>query len=497
MDGTEPSAEQKARLHKVADLLLDIYKTLAEMRYIDPQGIRPGPHNITAIRPLYEKFGLDPAVVYLYSILPYIDTDVAGNSDFFHGGAFANFLDPEDVEQGRDPMYGSPEGDDYESEDGPYMRPWVTPLSMMGNHQSVIIYDARLHRIWIIDQESWDTTDPKAVKGLKASKTDKNRNSYVAIPNRPAEEVLGDINTWFRTLEELPGSNGEQSGGEWNSWDEVLDLRGLYRKNGWPDNFDGDAFQVDQARGYAASMAKDHSEQPVKEVRKFTSWAKFGDQDVHRARDALAKATTEDEEWSSRYTIWSTEQRIARNQEEIKKAEEEAERLCPGGVCQKREDLPLWEFEQLWHEYRWKKESVDNARNWAEGSKDEPEREREFLIEQRRNEKEALVYQKAYEASKADAERLCPGKTFESATGIKSLGRKDTLSSIQDQKDIIFRMERELEKTREWLAQVPQNAVKTRETVTNDIKGYEEGIDGARKSKERDEKWLAEHGNTD
>ncbi|GFG26696.1 hypothetical protein IFM61606_06690 [Aspergillus udagawae] len=84
MDDQLPQ-DQKARLHEVADLMLEIYQILAQMRYLDPAGIEQGPHNIDHLRPLYEKLKIDPAIIYLYSILPYVNTHVAGNMDFFHG----------------------------------------------------------------------------------------------------------------------------------------------------------------------------------------------------------------------------------------------------------------------------------------------------------------------------------------------------------------------------------------------------------------------------
>ncbi|KNG89665.1 hypothetical protein ANOM_002299 [Aspergillus nomiae NRRL 13137] len=247
------TSTQKANLHEVADLLLEIYQTLASMRFLNPAGIIKGPHNIDSVLNLYEELGLDPSIIYLYSILPYIDCRLAGQTDFFKGGIFADFRQAEDIEQGRDPFYICPGDDDYEDEDGPYMRPWVTPLSLIGNHQSVILYDARRHRIWIIDQESWNTSDPAlgnmpdSVAGdeYECGEKSNNDNSFQHVPSRPAGDVLRDMVRWYRSLEIMPGG-GENTRPEWN-YDE-LPLRELYSKHGWPDNFNGDAFVADQLR---------------------------------------------------------------------------------------------------------------------------------------------------------------------------------------------------------------------------------------------------------
>ncbi|KAE8168559.1 hypothetical protein BDV40DRAFT_307227 [Aspergillus tamarii] len=252
------SSKQIANLHEVADLMLEIYQTLANMRFLNPAGIIKGPHDINNVRELYKKLDLDPSIIYLYRILPYIDISLAGQTDFFQGSIFADYRQPEDIEQGRDPFHIMPGDDGYEDEDGPYMRPWVTALSIIGNHQSVIVYDARRHRIWIIDQESWDTTDP-AIRGnpyrvdgeeYECGERSDNENSFQHIPSRPAGDVLRDIIRWYRSLEILPGG-GENSGQEWDS--DELPLRELYFKHGWPDNFNGEAFRVDQLR-HAASI---------------------------------------------------------------------------------------------------------------------------------------------------------------------------------------------------------------------------------------------------
>lgn len=96
----------------------------------------------------------------LHEVADLIDTTGAVKVDFFHGCGFADFRTTSDVKQGRDPFYADSEKD--------AMRPWMTPLSMMGNHQSIIIYSARKHCIWILDQTSGRSSD----HGLLGQATD-------------------------------------------------------------------------------------------------------------------------------------------------------------------------------------------------------------------------------------------------------------------------------------------------------------------------------------
>ncbi|RLL94672.1 hypothetical protein CFD26_102503 [Aspergillus turcosus] len=400
--------DQKARLHEVASLILGIYQTLAQMRYLDPAGIEQGRHNIDNLRPMYKTFNLDPAITYLYSILPYVNCHVAGNQDFFHGGEFTDFRREDDIMQGRDPFYAMPVGEDYDSENGPYIRPWMTLLSRLGNHQSVIIYDAQRHRIWIIDQQ--------------CKQEGKNSMSIERIPSRRAGDVLRDIGGWYRSLDELPG--GEHCGSEWSRYDRPL--KELYRGYGWPENFDGDGFQVAEARAHCASTAKNTAEEPLRSVEKFKRWRKLAEGCISAHQAELVAAKSMDEEWAVRFKLWREEQWSARNIKWLTEAEQEAERLCPGGICQRKEDLPLWELERLRNEYKWRQERVETYRNWVEESIDtDPDRARYYRISLQQAKREAAIYQKAYEAAQADAERLCPGRTFQSATGVASLGRME------------------------------------------------------------------------
>lgn len=423
MGTNEPSPRQKARLQQVADLMLDIYETLAEMRYLDPVGIERGPHNIEGLRGLDEELGLDPSIIYLYSILPYINTDEAGKLDFFHGGTFADFRNPDEVRQGRDEFFAEPEGDNFDDEGGPYMRPWFTPLSHLGNHQSVIIYDARKHRIWIIDQEGGDSTD-LALKNVPGANTEPpNCNNRIeCVASRPATDVLWDINRWFRTFEDFPGSNGDNLDAEWSPWD--IDLKALYQKHGWPDHFDGDAFQVDQARAAAAIYAKGLAEGPLRELETFQRWESSVKEEIEKYRNDIRLAKTKEKGWDAKYE--QTRKRKAVITEKKEEAQRGVDRFCPNGLCQKKEDLPLWEAEALREEYEWAQDDLNKVT-------DDPEMARENHIHFRHAEQAFKIHKKAYEDSKAEAELLCPGRTFESATGMKQLGQwRDLVAESQE-----------------------------------------------------------------
>ncbi|KAF2446040.1 hypothetical protein P171DRAFT_430277 [Karstenula rhodostoma CBS 690.94] len=572
-------AEQKERLHEVANELLNIYQTLVDMRYVDPEGLIRGPHELSEkLLTCYAQCELDPAIIYLYSIMPYIDGAETDAEDFFQGGAFFNQLSIRDVERGRDPRYLSPKGG-FDDEEGQYMYPWYTPLSNCGNHSPIIIYDAKEHRIWIVDQIDGCTTDPvyrKGWYGESESEKDEasnwgdsgssdwsgdggseeemnfsdgasegssefwndeddigetreidtmiedqaevieydegfehveeleewereeaaavnNRNSLEPIRSRPAGDVLRDINCLYRALKELPGQ------GEYSGWMEPAILKPLYLKNGWLDEFNGEQFEIDVARAYATERARYFAEEPLRQVKCYAGWAERAGTDIERYTKKNAEAQTPGDEWTTRFELWKAEERSERNARDLKMAKEKAEKLCPNGVCQKEEDLPLWQVEQLRVETQGKRESAQRNDHvtFAEQFKDNPERIRHMEGRHRRAQKQWAVYEEAFVASKFDAEHLRPGVTFQEATGIKSLGREDTLSSIASQKNVIEYLERYVQSVRDFAKTVPQNALAGIAAVEIEIQRNEKSLTDSRKRLKGSEKWLAEHGNTD
>lgn len=549
------SAEQKANLQEVADLMLQIYETLAEMRYLDPKGIIHGPHNLSHLSSM--KNDLDPTILHLYSILPYVDQEESGQTAFFHEGQFADFRNTEHVKRGRDPFYKDPESEDFEAENGPYMRPWATLLSNLGdNYSTVMIYDARLHRIWAIDlwgnqkdpelcskrgtayevpksdwgsdssgefecedalscvsedsSEFWSDGSEFSSMELELLQRDqrdesisfdegfecvgsneqreaeeatrsKNEHDFYHVRSRPAGEFLRSVNQWYRELKEVPGQ-GFDAGREWMERDI---LKPLYERNGWPDNFDGDAFKIDQARTYCAQRAKSRAEGPLRDVDCDEGWLEDEERDVERLKQQLTDAEDEDERWMAQFKLWQVEQSNARNIEDLRDRKEKAELQCPGGVCQREEDLPLWEMEMMRVETQGRYVAVNRSR---------PE-----SAAQRHARKKAAVYQAAYEASTADANRLCPGRTFEQATGIKSLGRCDTKTNIEHSKYSIECTKGEIQKLKDWTTQLPegQDLPKTRQLIEHEIAENEKSLINSRKGLERSENCLAEHGNID
>lgn len=312
MDSLNVSEAQKAKLQIVADQLSQIYKTLARMRYLDAEWIIPGPHDISANFAAYRAHGLEDSIIYLYSVLPYIDREFSGQVDFYEGGEFIDFRDPACLAQSREPLYT----DDEERE---RMKPWMTPLSMGGNDGVAIVYSAKTNRIWMRTSAYPGSVDPVIMSGnydcaeseTSGSGTDDEDNdeedednTYSEDDARAATVVLRDINRWFLELKALPGC-GEYSSPMW----EKTVTKPLYERFDWPSqNFDGDAFLVALLRADAqanCSMSNNTLldlqgiRHELKEYEDPSFW-KYWEDRIH------AQSNPE-EQWQARYQFWFQE----------------------------------------------------------------------------------------------------------------------------------------------------------------------------------------------
>ena len=478
----DPLGDQRARLHNIADLMLAIYETLADMSYLNRSGIEVGPHDLSKLQPILDEYNLDldPAIVYLYSILPYINCEVAGQSDFYKNGQFVDFRHLPFLEWGRNPLYAEIEDNaGEEDQNGPYMKPWYTPLSFLGNHYTMLVYDAREHRIWVLEHDWTGSSDP-LLKDIPVKNPTKNENSFEYIPNRPAEDVLRDINKWYRELEEIPGGDDAEG-----TWSREIDLASLYRKNGWPDRFDAEGFRAEQCRKYEALMAKHSADQPLNEVNKFIKWSQSDQHQREQRQRILESAVTADDIWMAKFNIIDAEIGLVINAEDRKRAEIRAARLCPGGVCQREEDLPLWEVEFL----RRAIEGMEGRVTFGEtmrtqqGNNLRPRAEQMLKKLVRQAEERIPVYRKALEAAKADVDTFCSGRTPQSVLGMAELFFKpDVEKSIEGTGASISNLNIYLNGLTDWARniQLPDEAIKTKAALEDKIQKTERELKEAK-----------------
>lgn len=356
MDALDIPLKQKARLQRVADLLLVIYKTLVEMRYLEPSELEAGPHDVSELLPLYESHGLAPAVIYLYSILPY----VRRGKTFFQGGEFADFRNEDHVERGRDPLCNWPEGDDPniasryqdvesddEDEDGDEEgvnadddSTGVENANDDGSGDEGVEedeeegYDDDDADSGVSDMEEEDGDDEDEDDDDEVDNGVVEEDGTIAqYDARSAAAVLRDINRWYRNHETPFLSRDED--GAWRDKDEDghhdVPLAELYKQHGWPDDFDGDAFEVALERRHASARVKSAAEWTESKVISLKSQLERLDQNMEPCRARVASAETPGEQWTARWELFCGERgredlaRRARGEEEL------CEREFPGG----------------------------------------------------------------------------------------------------------------------------------------------------------------------
>ncbi|KAI5359223.1 hypothetical protein Slin14017_G101250 [Septoria linicola] len=320
------TSNQRQLLHEVADGLLDIYQTLVRMQYLEPERVHRGPHDLSAHQELYESLNLDVSIIYLYSIMPYVDAGRVTEIDFFQGSYFSNFRNKAEMEQGRHPMYG---------DDEDLLRPWMTPLCGLGNHYGMIVYDAASHGIAMCHQDGGPSSDQQmgaTEQQLENSDPDEgyssegedmwieddeeeennDRNEWDEMEMRPAKSVLRNMVSRFEDLTELPGT-GENSGYKQMWQADVIKL--VYRKHGWPGaDFDGHAFRVSRVRADADKSAREERDKILEEVRHLK---------------LLDEAVNDDERWLARLHLYHVDQGQRNNCSRLADAEADLERLTP------------------------------------------------------------------------------------------------------------------------------------------------------------------------
>ncbi|CAG9950890.1 unnamed protein product [Clonostachys rosea f. rosea IK726] len=269
-------------MQEVGDLVTDLYETLAEMRCIEPADIKRGPHNITLPGDTGDSSynRIDPAIANLYSILPYVEYKFSGHRNFFRGSFFLGFRRERHRRQSRGPFRVIPNTDrDFNTTNGPYTPSWVTPLSVIGTRPVSILYNARQHRIWILNVEEHRSAD-LALEGVEPSPARgiDNRWAFDHLPSRPAPDRPQGHEAVVSRIQSRPDSL-RSSGGE----AKLEERMRLFQKHGWPDAFDSKAFQMEPVRKNSARLAAWHAEAPLRVMKRLeddseraSRWAEVG-----------------------------------------------------------------------------------------------------------------------------------------------------------------------------------------------------------------------------
>jgi hypothetical protein len=126
---------------EIVDLMTRYYQLLSQMRYFPESCIKHAPHDPPVDAEFAASLGMEPQVIELLQLLPYVD-GLHNEDEFIMHGSFADFRKRSVLEQSRDPKFIRPEKG-FDIENGEYVRPWVLVVTECGNRGTVVYYDTR------------------------------------------------------------------------------------------------------------------------------------------------------------------------------------------------------------------------------------------------------------------------------------------------------------------------------------------------------------------
>lgn len=487
-------AKTVLQLHQVADLMLEIYQTLARMQYLDEEGIEKGPHDITNLLPEYGERGVHPSIIYLYSILPYVKPPVS--EDFWQHGEFADFRCAHKMEESRDPLWS-------EGEEDERIASHMTPLSFVGGgHATAIIYSARIHAIWMFGQGDSGSSDPMLQSGdYRLSLQGQGEHGIFSnLQGRPAADVLRYINDSYKSLENVPGG-GPCTPGEWK--EDIV--RPLYEKHGWlTGNFNAEGFLVDQARENARIEVRyflDKRENNVKRISRLV--AEKGEEKWQKLQAKIDSASSAEEGWNARWKLLETRKLHASLLQDLERAQEDVK----VNSHFKQEEMLVWEEDWLQYEVQQKREELASKEKKAaakreaaekegpkyEGAKDEdcddkPAVEDEDEDENgdlwiRRYRKMLAIYEKAHQETKRDAEKAFPKTSLQQICGGAivewSASNESRAKELEDRREL---NKKELKSVEEFLKLLPDEIEEVRDAVHQVIKSCKDFLEYAERT---------------
>ncbi|PQE05804.1 centromere kinetochore component CENP-T domain-containing protein [Rutstroemia sp. NJR-2017a BVV2] len=230
---------------EIVSLITRYYELLAKMRYFPESCIKYPPHNPAIDLDVAKELDLEPQVIELLQSLPYVE-DNSNEDEFICGGRFADMREPSVLQQSRDPAYASPSSSDFNSEDGPYVRPWELVINECGNRGSIMYLNTRNGEqighvvetgllIMVEDTLRW-----KGRTLETAGELGTNRHLHDHLPSRHAKELFEDFMNRLLKLEWIPSSEDRMILRECD--EEFYDVKLLFLTYGWPNNFDSSGF---------------------------------------------------------------------------------------------------------------------------------------------------------------------------------------------------------------------------------------------------------------
>ena len=455
---TDPSYDD-TKLQRIANLMDDIYGTLANSTFIPHNAITRSPHiiNKTALpcKP-------STSVLRLMELLPYVDLSLTQEPDWIYGGHFMDYRNSEHLAELCDPLRGQSIGwTDYMSPSDVALTNWGTG-GWNNDRTCVMIYNTERDAIRIFDAEMW----VERVQAKNEFGGEMNdwwfEDGYGLIWDRAdgATHVLRAVANNYRSSKRTPWGTSNREKGFGASPEAI---KTLLQRNGWPNSFKSDQFNVDFIRAQHKPSGKGYAEAAQRRIDDLAGYNHTVVEDgittydfyqgqirslEQRASRHLKtyEAEVDDEDRAlhqQRYlrTLWDVDDLY----EELTAAKAEVAKLCPDGVCVKEEDMVLWEFlavQRTHEEARYTNHSEKCERRLSHESSNDPAWLEKCIVNKAAERKWLDL---AYEQSRTEALAHCK------ETGCELLPFKDVFDRARDK---IAEVERIIEGSTAKLARV-------------------------------------------
>ncbi|KAF2245816.1 hypothetical protein BU26DRAFT_521373 [Trematosphaeria pertusa] len=347
----------EAHLQEIASLLDEIYTILANFTFIPHTSIKRGPHaiNSTHIKPItrplprckmLDSSGInhpdctshiprDPSVQRLMELMPYVDKLEVDDAHWLFGSKFVDYRQEEELQD--------------EPVDVLHMMPSNLALTKMADGPYVLLHETRTKRIGLLD------TKKRVPVNLDEDPLDHKEQ----LPSFDAPDFLREIVRRYRVLEWIPWETARGGHDDGVPGDKI---REFIEKNGWPDHFDADQFNVDMTRfrhnpsnEWSINRLPIHgmAEQAVLRIDELegrpgeTGQIPYTQQELALIREKLNEAGDENETWLLGWELQDAELCLGHYEQDLRSAKWTVQRWCPDSVCVKPDDYILWEYRSL------------------------------------------------------------------------------------------------------------------------------------------------------
>lgn len=354
---TNPSYDH-GKLQKIANLMDEIYVTLANSTFIPHNAITRGPHNINTTAIACKP---SAAVLRLIELLPYVDISLIQEPDWIYGGHFMDYRNPKHLAELCDPLRGQFIGwTDYMAPSDVALTNWGTG-GWNNDATWVFLYNTERESIRIYQAELW-VGRHQAKREFGRGMEDwwfEESGELEWDRHDGAPHVLRAIADNFKHVHWSPWGTSNRENGFGAPY-TVIET--LLKRNGWPHAFNSRQFNADLIRAKHKPSGKGYAAAALKRVDELAGFNRsiadgeytwidsdkgliaWTEERVLRERQAYEAEVDDAERELKKYQYISATWLIEDYREELEEARQEVARLCPDNVCVAEAEMILWEY---------------------------------------------------------------------------------------------------------------------------------------------------------